>query len=158
MNLEATDDNLILRPIMASGISAGGVVLPGAKQFEDGAVIISKGPDVSNRLGIGDIVVRPDPPRYTITDDDTGEILLICAEVDILAKMLPDVVPITDPARLLPLPENQDAPNTPDKEEEETKETGCSEREVYLNGVPLGGMDPLLQIRETKRLSEDDGN
>ena len=105
MNLEATQDNIVLRPIMASGVSAGGVVLPGAKQFEDGAVVTSVGPDVE-RLAIGDVVVRPDPPRYTVIDDDTGEISLICAEVDILAKMLPDVVPITDPARLLPLPEN----------------------------------------------------
>ena len=46
MNLFATQDNLILRPIMASGVSAGGVVLPGTKQFEDGAIVTSVGPDV----------------------------------------------------------------------------------------------------------------
>ncbi len=89
MRLEALDDNVILRPIIASGISAGGVVLPGAKQFEDGCVVTSVGPNVE-RLVPGDIVVRPDPPRYTITDDDTGEILLIAADVDILARILPE--------------------------------------------------------------------
>jgi len=89
MNLQATDDNIVLRPIMAGNKTAGGIVLPNADAFEDGAVIISIGPDV-NRLVVGDIVVRPDPPRYIITDDDTGEIFLICAEVDILAKMLPE--------------------------------------------------------------------
>ena len=46
MRIAALQDNLILRPIVASGISAGGVVLPGAKQFEDVCKVKSVGPDV----------------------------------------------------------------------------------------------------------------
>ena len=90
MNLEATEDNIVLRPIMSSGVTAGGVMLPQGKTFEDGAEIISVGPDVK-RLAIGDIVVRPDPCHYTLKDDDTGEILLICSEIDIMAKILPEI-------------------------------------------------------------------
>ena len=67
---------------------------------------------------MGDGVMRPDPPLITVNDDDTGEIFLICAEVDILARILP---------------ENCDALDTPDIKEEETKETGCSGGEVYIN-------------------------
>ncbi len=89
MNLEATQDNIVLRPIMAGNVTAGGVILPNQGAFEDGAVVISIGPNVDD-IAVGDIVVRPDPPRITVNDDDTGEIFLICAEVDILAKMLPD--------------------------------------------------------------------
>jgi len=87
MKLEATDDNVVLKAVLGSGISAGGVVIPGAKTIEDGAEIISVGPNVE-RLAIGDIVVRPDPPRYEVTDDDTNEIYWLCAEVDILAKFV----------------------------------------------------------------------
>ena len=95
MKLEATQDNLVLQPILASGVSAGGVVLPGAKQFEDGCIILSVGPQVVD-LAPGQVVVRPDPPRYTITDDLTGEIFLLCAEVDVLAKMLPEDSDVAD--------------------------------------------------------------
>lgn len=89
MKLQALRDNLVLKPILASGVSAGGVVLPGAKQIEDGCIVISTGPMVAD-LAVNDIVVRPDPPRYIIVDDDTGEELWLSAEEDVLAKVVND--------------------------------------------------------------------
>ena len=142
MNLAATDDNVILQPIMASDKSVGGIVLPGARGFEDGAVIISIGPDV-NRLVVGDIVVRPDPPRYTVSDDNTGEIYLICAEVDILAKILPEV---------------DDAADQADKTEEAKEEAGGEGGEVHADRVPESRMDHLLPLRPFEGLPEDNGN
>ncbi len=100
MNLIATQDNLVLKAVFASGITAGGIVMPGVKQFEDGAVVTSVGPNVED-IVIGDVVVRPDPPRFTVVDDETEELYWLVAEADILAKMLPDKEPITNPARLL---------------------------------------------------------
>ncbi len=100
MNLVATADNLVLKAQFASGISPGGIAMPGGKQFEDGAIVISIGPLVEN-LVIGDIVVRPDPPRFEVIDDETKELFWLCAEADVLAKILPDRESIIDPARLL---------------------------------------------------------
>lgn len=90
MNFQALQDNIVLRPIMAGNESAGGILLPNKGDFENGAVVISIGPDVKD-IAVGDIVVRPEPCRYDIDDADTGEILLFCAEVDVLAKILPEV-------------------------------------------------------------------
>ena len=137
MNLAATDDNVILQPIMASDKSVGGIVLPGARGFEDGAVIISIGPDV-NRLVVGDIVVRPDPPRYTVSDDNTGEIYLICAEVDILAKILPEV---------------DDAADQADKTEEAKEGAGVEEGEVHADRFSQDSVESLLPIHPYEGLS-----
>lgn len=141
MNLCATQDNIVLKPIIASNITAGGVVLPGEKTFEDGAVVISVGPLVED-IAIGEIVVRPDPPRYTVTDDDTHEMLLICAEADILAKMLPEVT---------------DAADETEETEETEDETDTQEGKVYADGIQEGSVGSLLDIREDQRLPEDDG-
>lgn len=91
MNLCATQDNLVLKAVLKSGITPGGIVMPGNSDFEDGATVISVGPLVED-LVIGDIVVRPDPPRFTVIDDETEEMFWLVAEADILAKMLPDEV------------------------------------------------------------------
>ncbi len=149
MNLEATQDNLVLRPIMASGISAGGVVIPGVRQFEDGCTVMSIGPLVE-ALVIGDIVVRPDPVRYTVTDDETGEILWLVAEADVLAKMLPDRKPITDLNRLLTGSADAD---TQDEKKEEEKETGSKEGEVHTERFSGGGLDLMQSLRPTTGLS-----
>lgn len=89
MKLQALSDNLVLKPIMAGQKSAGGIVLPGTERFEDGCTIISIGPLVTT-LAVGDIVVRPDPPSMEITDDGTHEILWLCKESDILARVVAD--------------------------------------------------------------------
>ena len=139
MNLQATQDNIVLKSIMASNITTGGVMLPGAKTFEDGAEVISVGPQVVD-IAIGDIVVRPDPPRYTITDDNTGEILLICAEVDILAKVLPEESNVT---------------KTNKKAEVEKEEATGKAGEVQSDRVPESRLDHLLPVHPVERLSED---
>lgn len=102
MNLKATQDNLVLKAVFKSGTTPGGIVMPDVSDFEDGAIVTSIGPLVED-LAVGDVVVRPDPPRFTVTDDEAGELYWLVAEADILAKILPDVnlVPITNPARLL---------------------------------------------------------
>lgn len=137
MNLLATQDNLVLRPIMASGISAGGVVLPGAKQFEDGCIVLSIGPHVED-IAVGDVVVRPDPPRYTIVDDDTNEVLFICAEVDILAKILP---------------ENHNAADQAEKAENPKEMDSEKEGQDDLDGVPQDSVASVLPIRPLEGLS-----
>ena len=89
MKLEALRDYIVLRPIMASNQTEGGIIMADKyrERFEDGAVIVSVGPDV-NRLVPGDVVIRPDPPRYEIVDDSTHEITWLSAEEDILAKVV----------------------------------------------------------------------
>jgi len=89
MKLEALRDNIVLRPIKADSKTKGGIQMPNQfrEKFEDGAVIVSVGPDVKG-LALGNIVVRPDPPRYIVTDDDTSEELWLSAEEDILAKII----------------------------------------------------------------------
>ena len=91
MKLEALRDNLVLQPIMADSRTKGGIHMPDQfrERFEDGAVIISIGPMVAD-LAVDDVVIRPDPPRYEITDDSTGEIFWLTAEEDILAKIISD--------------------------------------------------------------------
>ena len=91
MKLEALRDNIVLKPIKADSKTKGGIQMPDQfrERFEDGAVIVSVGPDVQG-LALGNIVVRPDPPRYEIVDDNTGEILWISAEEDILARVVGD--------------------------------------------------------------------
>lgn len=88
----ATGDNLILRPLKAEQTSSGGIVLPdkSKNQFGDDAEIVSIGPDVKGLYQIGDAVLRPDPARYEITNPQTGEILLIVAEEDLMAKVVSD--------------------------------------------------------------------
>jgi len=155
MNLIATQDNVVLRPVMAGNKSAGGIVLPNQGTFEDGAVVISIGPKVED-IAIGDIVVRPDPCRYDISDDDTGEIFLICAEVDILAKMLPDREPLIDPARLLP--EVSDAIGETEKTEDRKEMEGGEEGQVHVDRVQKDRVANLLALHPTERLPENNGN
>jgi chaperonin GroES len=89
---QATGDFLILRPIKADTRSAGGIVLPdqSKEKFGDNAVVVSVGPEVSQDFQIGDVVLRPDPARIEISDPRIGDILLVVAEEDIVAKMVPD--------------------------------------------------------------------
>ena len=91
MKLQALRDNIVLRPIMASNKTEGGIIMSDKfrERFEDGAVIVSIGPMVKD-LAIGNVVIRPDPPRYEIIDDNTNEIQWISAEEDILAKLIPE--------------------------------------------------------------------
>lgn len=154
MNLSALQDNIVLRPIMAGNVTAGGIVLPNQGKFEDGAVIISVGPDVE-RLVVGDIVVRPDPPRIEVSDDDTGEIFLICAEVDVLAKMLPDepnVLEVNDAPKETDKTEESEG----DKEQEVAKDS--EEGEVHTNRIPETRLDYLLPIHPVEGLHKDDGD
>ena len=138
MNLKATDDNVILKPVMSKGVTAGGVVLPGGKTFEDGAVVTSIGPDVE-RLVVGDVVVRPDPPRMSVIDDETNEVFLICAEVDILAWILP---------------EKSDDDDAPEEAEDEGKEVEDQpEGEVYINWIPKSSLDAMQSLRQVEGLS-----
>lgn len=92
MKLEALGSNIVVRPVRASTETASGIQLPQSSQdpYEDGAEVISVGPDVE-RLAPGDIVVRPDPPLYVVTDDAIGEELWLTQECDIHAKMVKDV-------------------------------------------------------------------
>ena len=144
MNLKATDDNVILKPVMSKGVTAGGVVLPGGKTFEDGAVVTSIGPDVE-RLVVGDVVVRPDPPRMSVIDDETNEVFLICAEVDILAHILPEKS------------DDDDTPEEAEKEKgEEVKDVLTGEDDP--DRVPESRMDHLLPLRSYEGLSEDHRN
>lgn len=91
MKLEALRDCIVLRPILADTktVTKGGIVMPNgySDKFEDGAEVISVGPLVEN-LAAGDIVIRPEPERREITDDNTGEVFWLSAEEDILAKVI----------------------------------------------------------------------
>ena len=89
MKLEALRDYIVLRPIMASNQTEGGILMADKyrERFEDGAVVVSIGPMVKD-LVIGDVVIRPDPPRYEIIDDNTREITWLSAEEDVLAKVI----------------------------------------------------------------------
>ena len=90
MKLEALRDYIVVRPILAQRkVSSGGIAMPDQCQerYEDGVEIVSIGPKVEG-LAVGQIVVRPDPPRYVMTDDDTNEEFWICAEEDIAARIL----------------------------------------------------------------------
>lgn len=161
MNLQATQDNLVLRPIIAGNKTAGGIALPDRGAFEDGAVVISIGPNVDD-IAVGDIVVRPDPPRYTVNDDGTGEIFLICAEVDILAKMLPDVVEeAVDAVGIESWKRRIEGPHVPDqaKETEKEKEVADTEEgEVHTDGVSESRVDAMLPLHPAEGLHKDDGD
>lgn len=89
MKLEALKNNIVLRPILADAVTKGGIHMPGKSRdrFEDGAEVISVGPLVED-LATGDIVIRPDPPRYEIVDDNTDEVFWLAEENDILAKIV----------------------------------------------------------------------
>lgn len=161
MNLFATQDNIVLRPIMASDKSAGGIVLPGERNFEDGCVVLSIGPNVED-IAVGDIVVRPDPPRYTISDDDTGEVLMLCAEVDILAKILPEKLPRSlthPPYGTIPLlSEIDDVTDETEKTEAKEEVEGGEEGQVHTDRLPETRLGRLLPLRPAEGLSEDDGD
>lgn len=90
MSYQAVNEFLILRPIKAERVSAGGIALPdkSCDQFGDDAEVVSIGDSVTGPFQVGDIVLRPDPARVEITNPQTGEILLIVAEEDLMARVV----------------------------------------------------------------------
>lgn len=92
MSYQALSNFLILKPLKAVQQSAGGIMLPdkSKNQFSDFAVVVSVGPEVSQDLCVGNTVVRPDPARYELTNDDTGEILLVVEEDDVMVRVVQD--------------------------------------------------------------------
>ena len=86
---QAVNEYVILRPIKAVDVSAGGIVLPDKSkdQFGDNAEIVSVG-NMVDVFQVGDIVLRPDPARMEITDPKTGEVLLIVSDEDLMARVV----------------------------------------------------------------------
>jgi len=164
MNLQATQDNLILRPIKAGNKTGGGILLPNQDALEDGAVVISIGPQVED-IAVGDIVVRPAPPRYIVDDNNTGEMFFICAEADILAKVLPEVSDKIKEAvdivgvesRKLRLEVN-DAPGQAEEAEKEKEVANSEAREVQPDGISESRVDSLLPLHPVEGLHKDDGD
>lgn len=85
---QAVNEYVILKPLKAVDVSAGGIVLPDKSkdQFGDNAEIVSVGEEVDPVFQVGDIVLRPDPARVEITDPKTGEVFLIVSDEDLMAK------------------------------------------------------------------------
>jgi len=86
---QAVNEFVVLKPIKAVDVSAGGIVLPdkAKDQFGDDAEVVSVG-DLVDVFQVGDIVLRPDPARVEITDPKTGEVLLIVSDQDLMAKVV----------------------------------------------------------------------
>ena len=91
MNLEALGNNVVVSPVRSANKTSGGVLLPQSQSgYEDGAVVLSVGPNVEG-LVPGDVVVRPDPALFEMVDDATGEEFWMVSASDILAKIVEEV-------------------------------------------------------------------
>ena len=90
MSYQAVNEFVILKPLKAEKKSGGGIFLPDKSQdaYGDNAEIVSVGDLVDVKFQVGDIVLRPDPARVEITDPKTGEVLLIVADEDLMAKVV----------------------------------------------------------------------